>query len=265
MCYPVQELYIYCLILIITLWSRSITVSIGHERKLIRRGVNLKKTDSSSPAPEPCPRPSCSTSSYAMVGWDFFISLYSVCGLHHLSRPYKLSVQSSLFRLLKEQNLSRHLDWCNQTFLFLLFCLFWLRRTACRILVPWPGLNPGLQQWKCWILTSGQPGNSPSRCFKGKATHGHSTASENVPPPLKQHANTEEEFLKFNHSFWWNTYPWSQLLLHQTLEEWNNNLFFTWSELSFCYMHLKEFRISDGESYKAPECIPRKFSFLKKL
>ena len=32
--------------------------------------------------------------------------------------------------------------------------------TACRISVPWPGLEPGLWQWKCRILTARPSGNS---------------------------------------------------------------------------------------------------------
>ena len=31
---------------------------------------------------------------------------------------------------------------------------------ACGILVPQPGIEPGPQQWKCWVLTTGLPGNS---------------------------------------------------------------------------------------------------------
>ena len=30
---------------------------------------------------------------------------------------------------------------------------------ACRILVPWPGIEPGPWQWKCRVLTTGPPGN----------------------------------------------------------------------------------------------------------
>ena len=31
---------------------------------------------------------------------------------------------------------------------------------AYRILVPWPGVEPRLTQWKHWVLTAGPPGNS---------------------------------------------------------------------------------------------------------
>ena len=36
---------------------------------------------------------------------------------------------------------------------------FQLCLAACRILVPWPGIEPGAQQWKRGVLTTGQPGN----------------------------------------------------------------------------------------------------------
>ena len=39
------------------------------------------------------------------------------------------------------------------------------RRTACGILLPWPGIEPGPQQWKHRVLTTGLPGNSPQNIF----------------------------------------------------------------------------------------------------
>ena len=41
-----------------------------------------------------------------------------------------------------------------------LFVCFWLCCVACGILVPWPGIEPGPQQWKHRVLTTGPPGNS---------------------------------------------------------------------------------------------------------
>ena len=38
---------------------------------------------------------------------------------------------------------------------FFFFCC-----TACGILVPWPGIEPGPQQWEHWVLITGLPGNS---------------------------------------------------------------------------------------------------------
>ena len=40
------------------------------------------------------------------------------------------------------------------------FFFFWSYLTACGILVPWSGTEPGLQQRKHWVLTTGLPGNS---------------------------------------------------------------------------------------------------------
>ena len=39
-------------------------------------------------------------------------------------------------------------------------CLFWRPPEACEISVPQPGTEPGPQQWKPQILTTGPPGNS---------------------------------------------------------------------------------------------------------
>ena len=45
---------------------------------------------------------------------------------------------------------------CNGFYLFI-----WLWLSACRILVPWPGVEPTLLLWKHRVLTTGQLGNSP--------------------------------------------------------------------------------------------------------
>ena len=42
----------------------------------------------------------------------------------------------------------------------LLFFVFWPHCTVCGILVPWPGIEPGPQQWERQVLTTGSPGNS---------------------------------------------------------------------------------------------------------
>ena len=46
------------------------------------------------------------------------------------------------------------------------FFFSWLCHRAFRILVPWPGIKPRPQQWKCWVLTTGLPGNSALRVFE---------------------------------------------------------------------------------------------------
>ena len=40
------------------------------------------------------------------------------------------------------------------------YFIFWLHHVAYRIVVPQPGIQPGPQQWKCWVLTTGPLGNS---------------------------------------------------------------------------------------------------------
>ena len=48
--------------------------------------------------------------------------------------------------------------------LFFLFVFLWWLCMACG-LFPSQGLSLSLQQWKCWILTTGQPGNSQPNWF----------------------------------------------------------------------------------------------------
>ena len=43
------------------------------------------------------------------------------------------------------------------------YLIFWSCHSTCGILVPWPGIEPGHPQWKLGVLTTGLPGNSPSR------------------------------------------------------------------------------------------------------
>ena len=56
---------------------------------------------------------------------------------------------------------------------------------ACRILVPWPGIEPGPQQWKCRVLTTGLPGNSPVvlNIFTMLCNHYHSLIPEHFHHP----------------------------------------------------------------------------------
>ena len=43
---------------------------------------------------------------------------------------------------------------------FFFFFFFWSHHPACGILVPWPGIEPGLWQWNHWVLTTGLPRKS---------------------------------------------------------------------------------------------------------
>ena len=81
-----------------------------------------------------------------------------------------------LFPQLESQTLLFQNDGFMQSFYFLfilifklllllLLLLFWPRWVACRILVPWPGIEPGVRQWEHWVLTTGPPGNSHMQSF----------------------------------------------------------------------------------------------------
>ena len=50
----------------------------------------------------------------------------------------------------------------------LFFFFFWLCHMACRILVPWSGIEPAPLQWKHWVLTTGLQG-SPLNSLKVNA------------------------------------------------------------------------------------------------
>ena len=43
---------------------------------------------------------------------------------------------------------------------FFLFSFLWPRHVACRILVPWLGIEPRPWKWKCRVLTIGLPGST---------------------------------------------------------------------------------------------------------
>ena len=40
------------------------------------------------------------------------------------------------------------------------FFFSWPWHTACKILVPWPGIEPGPRQWKCWVLITDRQAKS---------------------------------------------------------------------------------------------------------
>ena len=106
----------------------------------------------------------------------------------------------------------RHIDQWNQienperdlhkyaqlVFLCLSFFFFWWVCMACG-LFPSQGLSLSLQQWKCWILTTGQPGNSQPNWFLTKMQKqfngGRVSFSTNSPGaighPLKKKRNPD--------------------------------------------------------------------------
>ena len=93
--------------------------------------------------------------SFNIFTWSLFHIIQICCSEKHpraLLRPQSLYHVTSVFISLQ-----------NSAALFV-FCL---HCTVCRILVPRPGIEPGPQQWKHWVLTTGKPGNSLiSTCVK---------------------------------------------------------------------------------------------------
>ena len=61
--------------------------------------------------------------------------------------------------------LGRKKKSCPVHFSFSSFLFFWPRHKACGILVPWPAIERGPQQWKRRVLTTGLPGNFPQYIF----------------------------------------------------------------------------------------------------
>lgn len=53
----------------------------------------------------------------------------------------------------------------NLSFYFFFYLFTWPCRASCRILVPWPGIEPHLLQWKHGMLTTGVPGKSLLTCL----------------------------------------------------------------------------------------------------
>ena len=78
------------------------------------------------------------------------------------------------------------------------FYLFLLCHVACGILVPQPGIEPGPQQWKHNVLTTGSPGDSQGRVYWYK----HQGCS-----PMTQDLISWQRHLKPNASL--GMTPWS--------------------------------------------------------
>ena len=53
-------------------------------------------------------------------------------------------------------------------YLLKIYYFFWPHHAAFGILVPRQGMEPGPQQWKHQVLTTGPPGNSPGSCVVKK-------------------------------------------------------------------------------------------------
>ena len=78
------------------------------------------------------------------------------------------SIWKLLFRTISEKSIPEFMSiyLLESSFTFFFSFLCWPRCTACRILVPPPETEPGPQQWKYRVLTTGLPGNSLGRSFK---------------------------------------------------------------------------------------------------
>ena len=76
--------------------------------------------------------------------WPFALAFSSVWWVFS---PYiYMAHDRTSFKSLITEPLSNNLQF---------FFLFWLSSTACWILIPWPGIEPGARQWK----SNGPPGN----------------------------------------------------------------------------------------------------------
>ena len=72
--------------------------------------------------------------------------------------------------------------WKSPTVIVGCLIFFWLHHAACRILIPWPGIEPHPLQWKHGVLITGLPGNSDSSsrsftfcnlelCYRSTSSH----------------------------------------------------------------------------------------------
>ena len=63
------------------------------------------------------------------------------------------------------------------------FFFFSSHCTACKILVPWPGIKPGSLEVEAWILTTGMPGNSQQVIFKHWSQSALNEIRKDFPEP----------------------------------------------------------------------------------
>ena len=91
--------------------------------------------------------------------------------LWYLNKPLKINKKYNYGRILLRTVREYHelrtmfnpiLEHLKSNFpvFFLFFCFLWQHWASCGILVPQPGIEPGPRQWKCPVITTGEPGNS---------------------------------------------------------------------------------------------------------
>ena len=79
------------------------------------------------------------------------------------SQDVRVKIQAQkfyFFEVIFSFTLYQHVTHTPFSVSSLSFFFFWPQHIACRILVPWPELEPRLWQWKCPNLTTGPSGNS---------------------------------------------------------------------------------------------------------
>ena len=93
---------------------------------------------------------------------------------------------------------------------FYFFFFFLPRCMACKILVPWPGIEPGPWQWKCWVLITRPSGNFQD-IFNGYfklsfESHKNKTFDNHFCEPCDLQSPLSKKILK--HRFWMTTNAW---------------------------------------------------------
>ena len=100
---------------------------------------------------------------FALVFWNVTVICLNL-------GPLKLSCWT-LNRPFQSEDAGHPFDLGNFILMFESFPAFFFsfffspRHEACGILVPWPVIEPRLQQWELGVLTTGSPGNFQFSCF----------------------------------------------------------------------------------------------------
>ena len=116
----------------------------------------------------PCPWDSpCKNTGWVAISfsnaWKWKVKVKSLSCVRLLATPWSTAYQGP-----PSMGFSRQEYWSGMpspslvtnTTIYVSIYVFWLRRSACRILVCWPGSNPCPLQWKHGVLTTASPGKS---------------------------------------------------------------------------------------------------------